>query len=101
MTRSLLRPRTTVVAALAGFLAVLAHPAPAAEPRKATRILDACVYDLYFQQRSSEDVTRRCRCVVRVAGDSISEREAASYRVGSRVTGSLRRKIYGALDRCP
>lgn len=102
--RLLSRERGPLAAALAAGALALLFLAPsgarADQPSKALRILDACVYDLYFQQRSSEGVTRRCRCVVNRAGASISEREIGRYRVGSRLTGSLRRKIYEALQGC-
>ena len=95
-------------AALAGVLvsgALLASVLPPAtalaqDSSVRTRLLDACVYDLYFEQRSSENVTDRCQCAVRKLSSTVSPEEAATYRVGSRLTGSLREKVYGALNGC-
>lgn len=98
-----LRPFVRVVGLGAVALAVLALAAPTpaeAQPSNRLRILDACVYDLYFEQGSSDGVHRRCQCAANKAVRTVTDQEIASYRIGSRLTGSLRQKIYAELATC-
>jgi len=97
LPRAALAPATALVVA-AGVLALA--PGAGAQSNVRTRILDACVYDLYFEQRSSERVTERCQCAARKAQGTIAPEEIAAYRVGSRLAGTLREKIYAALQGC-
>lgn len=90
----------TLVAAGLAAAALAASGAAAQSSNARTRLLDACVYDLYFQQRDSAGVARRCRCAAQRALPEVTEAELASYRLGSRLTGSLRQKVYEALRAC-
>jgi hypothetical protein len=95
------RHRAALAGALIAAAGILAHaPGAGAQQNVTTRILDACVYDLYFEQRSSERVTERCRCAAGKLASTVTPEEAASYRVGSRLTGTLRDKVYAALNGC-
>lgn len=66
----------------------------------ARKLVDACVYDQYPVQGSSDGVLKRCQCAARKAGPSINADQVASLQLGAPLTGSVRDEVYKGIAAC-
>ena len=66
----------------------------------ARKLVDACVYDQYRVQGSSDGVLRRCQCAVRKAAPSVNPGQVESLQLGAPLTGAVRTAVYQGIAAC-
>jgi len=66
----------------------------------ARKLVDACVYDQYRVQGSSDGVLKRCKCAVGKAAPSVDARQVERLQLGAPLTGELRSAVYQGIAAC-
>ncbi|MEW5423829.1 hypothetical protein [Amorphus sp. 3PC139-8] len=96
-----------IAAGVAGLVLSLAVSAGASAQNTAAnsavmgrKLVDACVYDQYRRQGSSEGVVKTCQCAARKAGPSLQPRQVERLQLGVPLTGDVRDEIYKAMASC-
>lgn len=96
-----------VTAGVAGLVLSLAVSAGASAQNSATssavlgrKLVDACVYDQYRRQGSSEGVVKTCQCAARKAGPSLQASQVERLQIGVPLTGKVRDEVYKGLASC-
>jgi len=80
--------------------AAMAQNGTASSGALARKLVDACVYDQYRVQGSSDGVLKRCKCAVGKAGSSVNASQVERLQLGAPLTGSVRDAVYKGIAAC-